>query len=795
MKVKLMRFGPCYRRNLVASKTMFPAYKGQRVGKSVWVATVLLGTLCLFGCGKSARQYLDRGNQLFAAKKYDDAILNYRNAIKKSPETGEAHYRLGLALLRQGKFNDAYQAISSAVRLDPKNNPAKVDLANLCLAVYARDPKHPAMLYKQAQTMADQLTAPGGNPAEGLRVKGVIALIDNHPGMAIDSFRQALRLAPDSAEAAVGLAQALFRDNQPEEGERTARETVGRHPQFVPAYETLYAYYGAKQSWDKAEELLKLWVANNPKESAPILRLAAFYYGRKQPDDAEKILKTLVDRQADFPQADLLVGDFHGLTHDLEKALVDYRRGESRDHERQQLYQERAASVLSELGRHEEALKAADAILAKDPKNLFARTLKVQLLDQMGGAQNLNTAAALAGDLAKEAPANSKVQLLAGQTFLIKGNRDQAFTYFQQAAKADSRSTAPQMALARMELMRKNYPAVLQRANTALAIRPKDPNARLFRVIGLTGTHSYEQAKAEAEQLARDTKDSPQVEMQLGIIALGQGRYSQAEDYFRKLYQGGSSDLQPLAGLVNTYEAEHEPARALELMQTEAQKAPDSAGKAALLVATEEAAGKPDLALAQLQKLAEQHPTSADVQARIAQLQVKQGHLQEGLQALERAQQLAPDAKGLELAIGNVQDQLGRKPEAMASYRKALAKTPDNPLLLNNLAFLLAETGGNLNEAQQMVSTAIRKAPKLPQLQDTLAWVEIKQHNYAAALQILATLTKEQPDDATFRYHYAVALMDSGNRSAAKDQAETALSQKPLAEMSTALRNLLAQVK
>ena len=137
MKVQVMRFGPCYRRNLVASKSMFPAYKGQRVGKSVWVATVLLGTLCLFGCGKSARQYLDRGNQLFAAKKYDDAILNYRNAIKKSPETGEAHYRLGLALLRQGKVNDAYQAFSSAVRLDPKNNPAKVDLANLCLAVYA----------------------------------------------------------------------------------------------------------------------------------------------------------------------------------------------------------------------------------------------------------------------------------------------------------------------------------------------------------------------------------------------------------------------------------------------------------------------------------------------------------------------------------------------------------------------------------------------------------------------------------------------------------------------------------
>jgi Flp pilus assembly protein TadD len=183
------------------------------------------------------------------------------------------------------------------------------------------------------------------------------------------------------------------------------------------------------------------------------------------------------------------------------------------------------------------------------------------------------------------------------------------------------------------------------------------------------------------------------------------------------------------------------------------------------------------------------------VQVRIAQLQVKQGHLEEALQALQRAQQLVPDGKGLDQTIGSVQDQLGKKPEAIASYRKALAKTPDNAVLLNNLAFLLADTGGNLNEAQQMVSTAIRKAPSLPQLQDTLAWVEIKQHNYAAALQTLTALTTQHPDDTTFRYHYAVALMDSGNPSAAKLQAETALSKKPPAEMATALHNLLAQVK
>jgi len=790
-----MRFAACYLKNLGDWKSLFPWYKGRRARRGVWIAIAALSVAGLFGCGKSTRQYIDRGNQLFAEGKYADATLNYRNAIKKSPQSGEAYYRLGLTFLRQGNASEAYQALNRAVTLDPKNNSAKVDFANLCLAVYVRDPRHPAVLYNQAQNMANDLISKGGNAADGQRLKGTIALIDNHPGMAIDAFREALRLQPNSPEAEVGLAQSLLRDNQPEEGERVARQTVDAHPQFGPGYETLYSYYGTQKSWDKAEDLLKLWVAKNPKESAPLIRLAAFYYGRKQPDQAEQVLKTILDRPKDFPQGDLLVGDFHAMTRDPEKALADYQRGESQDRPREQLYQERAASMLATLGRRDEALKAADAILAKDPKSLFARTLKVQLLDQMGGAQNLTTASTLVADLAKETPANARVQMLAGQTLLRKGSPEQAMAYFQQAAKADPRSPAAQLALARLEMLRKNYPAVLQHANAALAIRANDTNARLFRVIGLAGTRAYGQAKDEAEQLARDTKDAPQVEMQLGIIALGQGHYAQAEDYFRKLYKEGSPDLQPLAGLVDAFEAEHQPDRALQLMQAEAQKSPDSAGKAALLAATAEAAGKTDLAMAELKKQAAEHPTSADAQLRIAQLDLKHGQLQDALPALEKAQQLTPDRKGLDATIGNVEDQLGKKPEAIASYRKALAKAPDNPLILNNLAFLLAEAGGNLTEAQQMVTTAIRKAPNLPQLQDTLAWIEIKQRDNAAALQTLTSLTRKYPDNPTFRYHYAVALINSGNRSAAKLQAETALTKKPPAEMAAALRNLLAQVK
>lgn len=764
------------------------------VTSSAAVLCILAG-LCLVACGKNAAQYIDRGNQLYTSGQYGDAIINYRNAIKKSPDSGEAYYRLGLALLKQNQIGEAYQAFNHAVPLSPKNIRAKIQLGALSLAIYTRDPRHPVALYKQAQSMADELLAPGADRVEGLRLKAAIAMIDNQASTAVEYLREAQGIAPKNAEVAGALAEALARNNQADAAEKMARQTVEQHPKYAPAYEVLFSLYVQQQNWEKAEADLKLWAANNPKESTPILRLAAFYYARKQADDAEKTLNSLLDRRDQFPQADLLVGDFHALVHNSQKALEDYQRGEARDYTRQETYQERAASMLATLGRRDEALKAADGILTKNPKNQFARALKVQVLDQIGGAQNLNTAATLADDLAKEFPANPRIQLLTGQAFVKKGDLNQALTHLQRAAQGDPRSAAPQLAMARLELLRRNYSAVLEHATAALAIRPNDMDARLFHVIGLTGTRSYAAAKTEAEQLARDTKDAPQVEMQLGVIALGQGRYAEAEGMFRKLYKEGSGDLQPLAGLVDTYEAEHMPDRALELMREETQRTPDSRGKEALLVATAEAAGKNDVALTELQKMAEQNPTSPDVQIRIGALQQRNGNLPEALQAFERARHLGPDRKGVDALVANLQEQLGKKSDAIVNYRMALLKTPEDPALLNNLAFLLADTGGDTKEAMQMIGTALRKAPNVPQLRDTLAWIHVKRNNTTEALPILKSLTEKYPENPTFHYHYAIALIQSGDRAGGKVQAETALSQKPNTELAGELRSLLGQSK
>ena len=82
--------------------------------RNALLTAALTASILVCGCGRSAKQYIEHGNQLFDAGKYDEAALNYRNAVRKDPQSGEALYRLGLTLLRQNKASEAYQNLNRA---------------------------------------------------------------------------------------------------------------------------------------------------------------------------------------------------------------------------------------------------------------------------------------------------------------------------------------------------------------------------------------------------------------------------------------------------------------------------------------------------------------------------------------------------------------------------------------------------------------------------------------------------------------------------------------------------------
>ncbi|MFT6891527.1 MAG: putative PEP-CTERM system TPR-repeat lipoprotein [Halioglobus sp.] len=112
-------------------------------------------------------------------------------------------------------------------------------------------------------------------------------------------------------------------------------------------------------------------------------------------------------------------------------------------------------------------------------------------------------------------------------------------------------------------------------------------------------------------------------------------------------------------------------------------------------------------------------------------------------------------------------------PEAETLLSVLVKKHPGNPLLLNNLAFVLHEMGRP--EAIDIARQAQAIAPKMPALNDTLGWILVENAQPKEGLLYLREAVARQSDVPTFRYHLAVALHDLGRQSEAVKQLKLAL--------------------
>lgn len=77
------------------------------------------------------RVYLARGKLAFEAKRYADAVTEFRKAVAAKPDSVTARINLGAALTQVGDINSAIEQFEEALRLDPGRVNAHYNLAVL----------------------------------------------------------------------------------------------------------------------------------------------------------------------------------------------------------------------------------------------------------------------------------------------------------------------------------------------------------------------------------------------------------------------------------------------------------------------------------------------------------------------------------------------------------------------------------------------------------------------------------------------------------------------------------------
>lgn len=186
--------------------------------------------------------------------------------------------------------------------------------------------------------------------------------------------------------------------------------------------------------------------------------------------------------------------------------------------------------------------------------------------------------------------------------------------------------------------------------------------------------------------------------------------------------------------------------------------------------------------------------TKGNLLSQIGEAYRYKGDFASAVNAMEQAAALLPNNAAVFTNLGLLYDAQGKLPEARRNYERAIAIDPNNPLVLNNLAYVLTETGGDLDLALTYARTAQQKLPNFNEVNDTIGWIYLKKGLISDAVGAFKILTDAQPDVAEFHYHYALALYQQDDRERAFVECKSAEADKPAPELEKQIRALMDKI-
>jgi tetratricopeptide (TPR) repeat protein len=87
------------------------------------------------------------------------------------------------------------------------------------------------------------------------------------------------------------------------------------------------------------------------------------------------------------------------------------------------------------------------------------------------------------------------------------------------------------------------------------------------------------------------------------------------------------------------------------------------------------------------------------------------------------------------------------------TMKKLLEINPKNPTYLNFLGYLYADIGINLDEAYDLIKSALKYEPENAAYLDSMAWVLYKMKRYKEAYDFQLKALKKSPSEKEMREH------------------------------------------
>jgi Flp pilus assembly protein TadD len=225
---------------------------------------------------------------------WKDNLNLWSDTVKKSPDSAEAHYDLGIAHAFQGQLDRAIAEYQTALRLKPDYAEAH---NNLGIAY--------AFQGQLDRAIAEYQTALRLKPdsEEAYNNLGFIYASQGQWDRAIAEYQTALRLKPDYAVAHHNLGFAYASQGQWDRAIAEFQTTLRLKPDYAAAHHNLGIAYASQGQWDRAIAEYQTALRLKPDYAAAHHNLGIAYASQGQWDRAIAEYQTALRLKPDFYEA------------------------------------------------------------------------------------------------------------------------------------------------------------------------------------------------------------------------------------------------------------------------------------------------------------------------------------------------------------------------------------------------------------------------------------------------------------------------------------------------------------
>lgn len=786
--------------------------------------TYRLGLFCLLlavavffaGCSnpeKAKAEHVAKGEAYLKDSKFQEASLEFRNAIQIDDKLAAAHWGLARAFEGLERYPEMLDELRKTVSLDQNNLDARIKLGNY----YLGGSRGRAEVIAESERLAKEILAKDANNIEGHILMGSVLFAQNQKDKAFEELNHAIQLDPKRVESYLSMAKFYIASREPQKAEELFTRAIAVNGNSAIAHTEYGKFLTQSGRNTEAEAELRKAVEVGPTDRNAHFMLASYYLVTRQLDKAEEAYKAVSALEPDKPESQAVLADFYSAVGRMDDSVRIYQGilAKSPDY-LQGRY--RLAEILLTKGDSQAASTQIEEALKKDSHDRQALLLRARLKAQGNQPDKLKSAIEDLKDVLRQEP-NSR----AGLYFMAQFNFSLGLIDQARAFASDLEKNYPDYLPAKLMQLQITLTTGDTKAATALATellsrldrtapdRENSPQllAEIREKTYLTRGSAQLQLKNAAAarkdfESARDVapKD-PIVYNSLALVAVAENKPQDAMSSFESALNIDATNFDALNGVIALYAKDKQFDKAHARLDQALNSNPNIASLHYLKAQIYGFQQNVQSVEAELNRALELDPNYLPAYSALASLYINSKQEDRAIAQYQKIISIRPDNAMPYTLIGILEDQRKNYDAAADNYRKALEKDPNAMIAANNLAWLYAVTGkGNLDEAMRLAQGVVQKNPNVAGFVDTLGWVFYKKNLHTAAVEQLrkavelneaeARAANSSPS-AAYHYHLGMALKGKGDKEESRRELETAirLSEKaPFADVDEAKKAL-----